>query len=247
MDLLLVVLTILSLAAAAGFAVVAWRLQREERHRSAARVAALSSALDALDTLDAFDAPVAADEPVSGVPDAALSVAGASPVPVASMFRMEPGTSVQGRPLIKAAVVGVMAVFVVVAAAMGNRSTGAAASASVAPEQAPLELMSMRHSREGTTLTVTGLVRNPPGGAEARRVTAVVFAFDRNGGFTASGRAALDFVVLEAGDESPFVVTIPNVTEVAKYRVSFRTENGMMRHVDRRAEQMQLAQPIRDL
>ena len=84
--------------------------------------------------------------------------------------------------------------------------------------------MSMRHSREGTTLTVTGLVRNPAGGAEARRVTAVVFAFDRNGGFTASGRAPLDFVVLEPGDESPFVVTIPNVTEVAKYRVSFRTE-----------------------
>jgi hypothetical protein len=134
-----------------------------------------------------------------------------------------------------------MAVVVVVAAAMGNRSTGAAASAAVAAEKAPLELMSMRHTREGTTLTVTGLVRNPPGGAQARRVTAVVFAFDRTGGFTASGRAPLDFVVLEPGDESPFVVTIPNVTEVAKYRVSFRTEDGMMRHVDRRAEQLQLS------
>jgi len=75
----------------------------------------------------------------------------------------------------------------------------------------------------------------------------VVFAFDRTGGFTASGRASLDFVVLEPGAESPFVVTIPNVTDVAKYRVSFRTEDGMMRHVDRRAEQMQLAKPIRDL
>jgi hypothetical protein len=38
------------------------------------------------------------------------------------------------------------------------------------------------------------------------------------------------------------VVTIPNVTELAKYRVSFRTEQGMLRHVDRRAGQMQLAQ-----
>ena len=241
MDFLLVVLTILSLAAAAGFAVVAWRLQREERQRSAARVAALSSALDALDTLDALDGPIAADERAHEAREAAVLVTSATPVPVASMFRMEPGASVQGRPLIKAAVVGVMAVVVVVAAAMGNRSTGAAASAAVAAEKAPLELMSMRHTREGTTLTVTGLVRNPSGGAQARRVTAVVFAFDRTGGFTASGRAPLDFVVLEPGDESPFVVTIPNVTEVAKYRVSFRTEDGMMRHVDRRAEQLQLS------
>lgn len=239
MEFLLVVLTILSLAAAAGFAFVAWRLQREERERSAARVAALSSALDALDTLDAFDEPIARDERVNAATP--VPVATAAPVPVASMFRMEPGASVQGRPLIKAAVVGVMAVAVVVAAAMGNRSTGAAASAAVAAEKAPLELMSMRHTREGTTLTVTGLVRNPAGGAEARRVTAVVFAFDRNGGFTASGRAPLDFIVLEPGDESPFVVTIPNVTAVAKYRVSFRTDDGMMRHVDRRAEQAQLS------
>ena len=152
------------------------------------------------------------------------------------MFRTEPGASLQGRPLIKAAVVGVMAVTVVVAAAMGNRSTGAATAASAVRRTVPLELMSMRHSREGTTLTVTGLVRNPPGGAAARRVTAVVFAFDRSGGFTASGRAPLDFLVLEPGEESPFVVTIPNVTDVAKYRVSFRTEHGMMRHVDRRAD-----------
>jgi hypothetical protein len=242
MDFLLVVLTVLSLAAAAGFAVVAWRLQRDERQRSAARVAALSSALDALDTLHDFDAPIARDERESEEAETAAPVKNNTPVPVASMFRMEPGASVQGRPLIKAAVVGVMAVVVVVAAAMGNRSTGAAASSeTVATEKAPLELMSMRHTREGTTLTVTGLVRNPSGGVEARRVTAVVFAFDRSGGFTASGRAPLDFVVLEPGDESPFVVTIPNVTEVAKYRVSFRTDDGMMRHVDRRAEQLQLS------
>ena len=38
------------------------------------------------------------------------------------------------------------------------------------------------------------------------------------------------------GDESPFVVTIPNVADVARYRVSFRTEAGTLRHVDRRAD-----------
>jgi hypothetical protein len=217
MDVLLLVLTVVAFVAAAGFAAIAWRLVREDRQRSAARVAALGAAIDA-------EVP----------PDAA-------PVPVSSLFTIEPGTSVRGRPLVKAAVVGVMAVIVVVAAAMGNRSPATPAAAG-ARAQAPLELMSMRHSRDGTTLTVTGLVRNPAGGAEARRIVAVVFAFDRTGGFTASGRAPLDFVVLEPGGESPFVVTIPNVVEVGKYRVSFRTERGMMRHVDRRAEQMQLAQ-----
>jgi hypothetical protein len=233
MDLLLVVLTVLSLAAATGFAVVAWRLLREDRQRSAARIAALSSALDApLATSEAGEAPDGAAPVVNA---AQVPVASVTPVPVASLFRTEPGASLQGRPLIKAAVVGVMAVTVVVAAAMGNRSTGAATAASPS-SGVPLELMSMRHSREGTTLTVTGLVRNAPGGAAARRVTAVVFAFDRSGGFTASGRAPLDFLVLEPGEESPFVVTIPGVADVAKYRVSFRTEHGVMRHVDRRAD-----------
>jgi hypothetical protein len=217
MDLLLLVLTVVAFVAAGGFAIVAWRLVREDRQRSAARVAALGAAIDA-------EVP----------PDA-------PPVAVASMFTMQPGASLQGRPLVKAAVVGVMAIVLVVAAAMGNRAPATPSNAA-ARGQAPLELMSMRHAREGTTLTVTGFVRNPAGGAEARRIVAVVFAFDRAGGFTASGRAPLDFAVLEPGDESPFVVTIPNVSDVAKYRVSFRTEHGMMRHVDRRAEHVQLAQ-----
>ena len=231
MDLLLLFLTIVALLAAGGFAFVAWRLYHEDRRRSAARVAALSSVLD---TPPAPAGAADAEITLHRTPEA---------VAVASLFDMEPGAAVRGRPLIKAAVVGVMAVIVVVFAAMGNRTPRAAHAASAtAQEPAPLELMSMRHARQGTTLTVTGLVRNPPGGAEARHVTAVVFAFDRSGSFTTSGRAALDFLVLEPGAESPFVVTIPNVAELAKYRVSFRTEQGMLRHVDRRAGQMQLAQ-----
>jgi hypothetical protein len=222
MDWVLFALTVVSLAAAAAFALVTWRLLREDRRRSRARVAALSAVLD---------------EPPAGAGIAAPPAA----VPVAAMFTTEPGTSVSGRPLIKAAVVGVMAVLVVVYAAMGG-SRERPASAAVAQQVAPLELMSMRHARDGATLTVTGLVRNPPAGAEARRVAAVVFVFDRAGGFVASGRAPLDFVVLEPGGESPFVVTIPNAADVARYRVSFRTETGVVRHVDRRAEQLQLAQ-----
>jgi hypothetical protein len=225
MGAVLLLLTIVSLAAAAGFGLLTWRLLREDRRRAAARVAALSSALDGDDA----------------VADSQAGAGRAQPVPVAAMFETASGASLKGRPLLKAAVGGVMAVTVIVAAAMsdGGRVEPATSATSRGPGQ--LELMSMRHERQGTTLTVTGLVRNPASGAEARRVIAVVFAFDRAGGFVASGRAPLDVNVLAPDDESPFVVTIPNVADVARYRVSFRTEAGVLRHVDRRADQVQLA------
>jgi hypothetical protein len=103
----------------------------------------------------------------------------------------------------------------------------------------------MRYQRQGTTLTVSGLVKNPAGGAAVNSVTAVVFAFDRNGSFVASGRSPLDFSALAPGDESPFVVNVPNVSDVARYRVTFRSGNGVVRHIDRRTNQVQLAQAVR--
>ncbi len=109
----------------------------------------------------------------------------------------------------------------------------------------PLELMSMRYQRQGTTLTVSGLVKNPAAGGAVNGVTAVVFAFDHNGAFVASGRAPLDFSALAPGDESPFVVNVPNVSDVARYRVTFRSGNGVVRHIDRRTNQVQLAQAVR--
>jgi hypothetical protein len=223
MDVMLIALTVASLVAAAAFGLVAWRGVAEQRRRSAARVAALASAID-------VDIPRA-------------SAAG-QPVTVAAMFTTEPGGSLKSRPLVKAAVVATMGVAIVVAVAMSSgdsTSTAGATPTSTAQQGAPLELVSMRHAREGSKLTVSGLVRNPRTGSEAARIIAVVFAFDKDGTFVASGRAPLDFTTLEPGDESPFVVTIPNVSNVGRYRVSFRTETGMLRHVDRRSDQMRLA------
>jgi len=147
--------------------------------------------------------------------------------------------SLTGRPLVKAAVIGVMAIILVVAAAMssGRRTTAAA----VAPGSAPLELMSMRYQRQGTTLTVSGLVKNPSSGLAVNDVTAVVFAFNRDGAFVSSGRAPLDFSALAPGDESPFIVNVPNVTDVARYRVTFRSGDAVVRHIDRRSNRVQLA------
>jgi hypothetical protein len=76
-------------------------------------------------------------------------------------------------------------------------------------------------------------------------ITAVVFAFDRAGAFMASGRAALDVNALGPGDQSPFIVNIPNVLDVARYRVTFRSSSGVVRHIDRRSNQVQLAQAVR--
>jgi hypothetical protein len=147
--------------------------------------------------------------------------------------------------MIKAAVGVAMTLVLVIVVAMTSRGPSRAGERGAnASGGRPLELISMRHAREGNTLTVSGLVRNPRDAARVERVTAVVFAFDRSGSFVASGRAPLDFVTLDAGDESPFVVSIPSVSEVGRYRVSFRTESGVVRHVDRRVEESRLTAAV---
>jgi hypothetical protein len=116
-----------------------------------------------------------------------------------------------------------------------GQSTATAATAD-APK-APLELVSLRHERRGGRLAVTGLVRNPAAGAPVEKLAAVVFLFDRQGGFVTSARAEVDFTRLSPGDESPFVINIDASGAVARYRVSFRNEAGVVPHVDRRGEE----------
>jgi hypothetical protein len=223
MDVVLLTLTTLSLAAAAGFGTLSWRVGREERERARARIAALSTAM----------APSSSETPLL------------SGVAVGSVFdRSEEGEEgLRGRTTIKVAVGAVMALTIIIGTIIGVRTADRTPSIASAP--APLELMSMRHQRQGTTLTVSGLVRNPGKGAAVNGVTAVVFAFDRTGAFVASGRAPLDFSALAPGDESPFVVNVPNVSDVARYRVTFRSGTGVVRHIDRRGNQVQLAQAVR--
>jgi hypothetical protein len=204
----MVFIVIASVILAALFGAHAWRLHHSERMRSAARVSALAAAIEGT----SVNAP--------------------------SMFDRVPGSAVQSRPLLKVAVGFGMAVAIIVVIAMtGDRHDTRVAAATQSPAQVSsqdsLELLSMRHERIGNALTVTGLVRNP-GAAAAGPITAVVFAFDRDGSFVASGRAPLEFGNVAGGDESPFQVTIPDVKEVGRYRVSFRTAAGVVRHVDRR-------------
>ena len=99
----------------------------------------------------------------------------------------------------------------------------------------PLELVSLSHQRQNQKLAVSGLVRNPAAGKPIERLSAVVFLFDRAGTFVTSSRANVDFLKLGAGDESPFVVSLDAPATVARYRVSFRTDEGIVPHIDRRA------------
>jgi len=260
MDVVLVTLTTLSLAAAAGFGFLSWRVGREERQREQARVAALATAMSGPSAIRGRDeAPP--QSILRGFAETGIRLGETFPseadapepqVAIGSVFdRATEG--LRGRPAIKAGVIAAMVVTIVIGAIIGARiSDNAAASTAAAHHDAvatsapaPLELMSMRHQRQGTTLTVTGLVRNPSQGAAMNGVTAVVFAFDRSGAFLASGRAALDFSALGPGDESPFLVNVANVADVARYRITFRSGSGIVRHVDRRGNQVQLAQAVR--
>ena len=98
----------------------------------------------------------------------------------------------------------------------------------------PLELVSLTHARQDKKLAVSGLVRNPASGKPIERLSAVVFLFDRMGTFVTSSRANIDFLNLGAGDESPFVVSLAAPATVSRYRVSFRTDDGIVPHIDRR-------------
>jgi hypothetical protein len=114
----------------------------------------------------------------------------------------------------------------------GPRGTTAVA---VGPNS-PLELVSLSHQRQNDKLAVSGLVRNPVSGQPVEELSAVVFLFDRMGTFVTSSRANVDFLKLGAGDETPFVVSLDAPATVARYRVSFRTEDGVVPHIDRRGE-----------
>jgi hypothetical protein len=100
-----------------------------------------------------------------------------------------------------------------------------------------LELLSLRDSRQPASLTITGLVQNPRGGAPLSRVTVTAYAFDDKGSFLASGRAPIDVAALAPGDESPFVVSVPVADAVARYRIGFRGEDGrVIAHIDKRQQ-----------
>lgn len=242
MDTLLIIVTGLSLAMAIAMAVVVMKLLRDERRRSDARVAALSGMAGGLGP-GAADVRLKMDvgpraRGATRFADLALRPDTPAVAGIADLFAEPERSSPWGRRLAViatlAAVVFTTAFVLIEREAGGVQSAGMSVAAVAA---APLELLSLRHTQEAGRLTITGLVQNPRGAAPLTRVVATAFAFGPDGTHLAGGRAPLDSTTLTAGDESPFVVTVPVTGDVARYRVGFRAADGsVIAHVDRRSE-----------
>lgn len=102
-------------------------------------------------------------------------------------------------------------------------------------EPAPLELMALGHERGDARLVIHGVVRNPDRGPSLTQLTAVVILFNQQGGFLTSSRALVESIVLPPGSEAPFVVVVASVGDIGRYRLSFRTADRVVPHVDRRS------------
>jgi hypothetical protein len=213
MELMLIVITAASLALAILIGIVAWRIGSEERRRSDARVAALAA-----DLSDVVPAPQ----------------------------RLPEEPTVRSRSqFARVLVVGVVAVATILGLVVV--ATGRAAHPVVDPaasqsfssgnrsDTVTLELVALSHEHDGDHITVRGAVRNPGLGEAVDQLDVVVFLFDRDGVFLESGRAAVHPAPLAPGAESTFVVRIGGATDAGRYRVSFRSRDRVIRHVDRRS------------
>jgi hypothetical protein len=223
MDFVLVSITALSLILALAMGVVLFSVLREDRQRSDARVATLAAASAK------FDLPLAhRDLEAPREPDPIVRTSN-------DLFAVSSEPSPWVRRLGVAAALAVVIGgigYIVLPARSAEPSTSAAA-----PQSLPLELLTLSHSTQPSGLTISGTVYNPRGAAPVSEVFAAVVLFGPDGNFLTSARAPLDFTTLRAGEESPFVITVPVAGVVARYRVGFRAADGsVIAHVDRRAD-----------
>ena len=229
----MLLLTLASLALAVVMTIVAWRANTEERRRSDARVAVLAQAIHEPIDLDLKPAPQPIFEPAFET--RATNVAAADLFSPASSDKPAGrwGVALAAGGLVVATLAAGAILFSGEAPTASTPNQTAPAAGAVAPA-APLELVALAHERAGNALVVRGVVRNPSAGAEMDRLVAVVFLFNRDGGFVTSGRAPIESTALIPGGESTFVVNVPVTAEVGRYRVSFRVDDRVISHVDKR-------------
>ncbi|MGE0448922.1 MAG: hypothetical protein AB7Q29_04995 [Vicinamibacterales bacterium] len=224
MTVLLLAITVLSLATAAIATFLSWRVIDESRRRSAARVERLAASVDAIDP--------------SKAPRVALA------------HLLEPSdTGGVQRAIALAGTVGLLLLLVVLsfgqlatgrALAESAGSVAAPAGATAAPgaesvEERPLDLMSLTHERSASgALELRGAVNRTEPAAALNRVTAVALLFDNQGTFLGSERAPLQLRSLDDDAHATFVLSVPDAARVGRYRISFRDGDRIVPHVDRR-------------
>lgn len=230
MEITLIVVTLLSLAVAGTMSVVAWRVAGEERRRSEARVAALAADIRAADVdVDLPLGTAVAGAPISGSMFAFIQ-------PVTALPRL--ATVVLAGVLVVGAGAALLVALGrsgdVAAHSVSKPAAGAAESRSTTPPATAraLELVALGHERDRDRLVVRGIVRNTMSGSLVNQLTAVVLVYDRAGGFLTTGRALVQAPNLGPAGESTFQVTIPGAADVGRYRVSFRSEDRVIPHVD---------------
>jgi hypothetical protein len=231
MEFILLIVTLISLTVAIVATALAWRVIQQERLRSEARIAALVADIADERTVNAADpeSTAVAEIPFRDAPAATPVMFGARQ-PAGSGFRMVAVVGV-GALVVAAVIAGVMMT-------SGGRQPRPASTAAAMPPASTdvvLELVALGHEREADRLTVRGVIRTPPASSDVNHLTAVVLLFTREGGFIGSGRAEVDARVTAPGAERTFVVTVPASDEVGRYRVSFRSDDQVIPHVDRRS------------
>lgn len=228
-------ITLLSLLVAAASGFFAWRSIRREHLRSSARVASLAAAMDEGSlSLRAFEPEPPLDHSYEFRSEASFETVKEDTflsTPTLTFEALDVQPSIRRRLLSVMIGASVVVAGVVSIAMMSDRQE-APAPRVVSPHAESIELLSLAASREGSTLAVTGTVRSRTE-EPLTAVTAVVSAIDAKG--RPVGRGSVPIAAIMPRRESQFVVTIPDVNEAARYRVSFRSATGVIRHVDRRA------------
>lgn len=239
MDMLMLVITGVSVLIAVAASVVAWRATDAERRRSAARVAALAAAADVTAERARLRerAPEAVDQPDDlheFMPARAAEPPAIATASTGALF----GTPVTdsgsgGRQH------GLLAVAAVVFLLVGGGSlvlfvSGRTPSATTAAAGVPLELLALTHARPDGQLAISGLVHNPSDGIVVEQLDAHVRVFDAAGILIATRSAPVDVAALAPGADAPFTVTFGEASTAARYRVSFASRGTMLAHVDRR-------------
>jgi hypothetical protein len=261
MDAVLLTITVAALGLAIGLAVVGWKLLRRGRDDMAARVDALR-ALAASPDPDALDPLAARPAPAIAIPVFARLSTLSADTEETTDWDATLGSTLQpqsawDRHIFSASTVAptpnrrFWAVAAVAGAVLASAGT---VYAVYRPQPAPpprhegdnlvpagtvpLALLSLTESADADgTFTVTGLIANPSDGQTALGVVAVVYLFDRDGHYFATGRAGIDLGSLAPGDESPFVVRVPHGAAAARYRVGFRKPDGaVVAHIDKRGQ-----------
>jgi hypothetical protein len=128
-----------------------------------------------------------------------------------------------------AVTVGIVAAALVIDAA--ERRPGTAHSAPTPS----LELVTMQPQRQHGALTVSGLVRNSSE-RPAEDIVAEVTVVGASGEILATRRTPIELRTLPPEANSPFSVTVDDIGAAQRYRIAFRGPDGIVRHVDRRAQ-----------